>query len=174
MRSVNRRTQPYLFALCATLCAFFEGRYAPPAEAFAPNALQTRAPDPGIQAFKDVCLASAPSFALAFVFAKKYGVKPDLSVGETRMGLNGDQSLSIQVNPGKECKCAITTPNRAGDQVNLEFARAVALATHAPFSGSDSAATVGLTPFVGPFRGSKFIFKHDRTGGEAYVMLCKE
>jgi hypothetical protein len=122
--------------------------------------------DVGVRAFKEICLASAPSFANATQLAKKYGVDTWIPLGKEKMGMTKDDSLSVQIKPDKEC--AITTKTRPGAAVHTQFMNAVIGATK-------SAAITERTPdpFVLAVGGKKFIFKHDRSGGEAYVMLRK-
>ena len=78
-----------------------------------------------------------------------------------------DQSISIQIQPGKEC--AITSKTRPGPAVHTQFINAVSSATKSP-----AIAKLTSTPFIAAVGGKKFIFKHDRDGGEAYVMLRKD
>jgi hypothetical protein len=126
-----------------------------------------KAMDIGIKAFKDICLASAPSFAGGTRLAKKYGVETWLPLGKEKMGMTKDDSLSVQIQPGKEC--AITTKTRPGTAVHTQFMKVVTGATkHAAIGKKTS------NPFVATAGGKKFIFKHDRSGGEAYVMLSKD
>ena len=126
-----------------------------------------KAMDIGVRAFKDICLASAPSFAKSARLAKKYGVETWLPLGKQKMGMTKDDSLSVQIQPGKEC--AITTKSRPGAGVHTQFMKAVT-------GAAKPAAITERTsnPFVATVRGKKFIFKHDRSGGEAYVMLSKD
>lgn len=126
-----------------------------------------KAMDIGIRAFKDICLASAPSFAKGARLAKKYGVETWLPLGKQKMGMTKDDSLSVQIQPGKEC--AITTKSRSGAGVHTQFVKAV--------TGAAKPAAItkkASNPFVATVRGKRFIFKHDRSGGEAYVMLSKD
>jgi hypothetical protein len=119
--------------------------------------------DIGVTAFREICLQSAPSFAEAPGYARKYGVDLSLALGEEKMGMTADHSLSVQVKPGAEC--AITTPNRPDDAAVGQFRKVVAEATRSP---------VMQLPFVAAVRGVTFIFNEDRKGGEAYVMTKKE
>jgi len=125
------------------------------------------AADVGVKAFEEICLASAPSFANGTQLAKKYGVETWLPLGKEKMGMTKDQSLSVQIQPGKEC--AITTKTRPGPAVHTQFMNAVIGATK-----STAITERTSTPFVLAVGGKKFIFKHDRSGGEAYVMLSKD
>ena len=115
--------------------------------------------DVAVQAFKDICLATAPSFAGADIKAKKYGITEILpGIG----GMTKDGSLSIQIKPNKEC--ATTSENRPGNATDLEFRTVIKQA---------SGVAVTSFPSVIMLKGSQFIVQHDRHGGEAYVMLKK-
>ncbi len=123
--------------------------------------------DIGIRAFNEICLASAPSFASATQLAKKYGVETWMPLGKEKMGMTKDDSLSVQIQPGKEC--AITTKARPGAAVHAQFMNAVIGTTKPPAITEKTS-----NPFVAAVGGKRFIFKHDRSGGEAYVMLAKD
>lgn len=117
--------------------------------------------DIAVAAFKDVCLASAPTFATAAAKAKRYGVKDaDQQFG----GMTDDHSMSVQIKPKKEC--AVTSENRSDRTLHAQFLRVIAA------SGAEvpKDAKAGQ-PFVATIKGKRFIFQHDRRGGEAYVML---
>jgi hypothetical protein len=131
------------------------------------SATDDSAEDAGIKAFKEICLASAPSFANAAQLAKKFGVEAWIPLGKQRMGMTKDQSVSIQIQPDKEC--AITSKTRPGPAVHNQFINAVSSAAKSP-----AIAKLTSTPFIAAVAGKKFIFKHDRNGGEAYVMLRKD
>jgi hypothetical protein len=132
----------------------------------APAFAEDSATDTGVQAFREVCLASAPSFAKGTELAKKFGVKNWIPLGKQQIGDTADGSLSIQIQPGKEC--ATTTQTRRGAAVHAQFMKTVAGAVSTP----------GITeqtknPFAASAGGKPFIFGHDRNGGEAYVMVAK-
>ncbi len=118
----------------------------------------------GIETFKDVCLATAPSFDGAVEAAKRRGIVKYLPLGKAQLGSNADNSVSVQVEPNHEC--AVTTPNYTADATALraEFIEAVSKATGAQVSGTK-------VPFTAEIKGAKFIFMHDRRGGEAFVAL---
>lgn len=117
--------------------------------------------DIAIAAFKDVCLASAPTFATAAAKAKRYGVKDaDQQFG----GMTEDGSMSVQVKPKKEC--AVTSENRSDPTLYAQFLRVIASSgVDAPQGGKSG------KPFVATIKGKRFVFQHDRRGGEAYVMI---
>lgn len=132
-------------------------------------ALSTDMPvtDKGVLAFRDVCLASAPSYDKAWVFARKYGVKPDIDFNGDKTGMAPDNSLSVQTQPGKEC--ATTTPSRPDATALRQFFVVIAKATGLP---PDTVASTG-----GPratYHGKTYQFLADRKGGEAYVMRNRE
>ncbi len=118
----------------------------------------------GIKAFKDICLATAPSFSSAVPAAKRYGVKDFFDLGEGKSGLTPDNSLSAQIKPAVEC--AVTTPAYVGDRGAL---RAQFIAVVGAAAGVDIENT--KIPFTAEIKGTKFIFTHDPKGGEAFVML---
>jgi len=127
---------------------------------------EDNAVDVGISAFKDVCLASAPSFANAAELAKRYSAQDWMDLGEAKVSMTKDRSLSVQIKPNKEC--AITTQMRPGEIVHVQFMNAVIAATNSP------AITVQTpNPFVAILGGRKYTFTHNRSGGEAYVMAPK-
>jgi len=123
--------------------------------------------DAAIAAFKDVCLRSAPSFASAAAKAKRYGIKELTMLGDSAMGMTGDNSLSVQIKPNREC--AVTSPNRSNPTLHAQFLRAVG-----EFVEKTPQDNKAGTPFPGMVKGHRFVFQHDRTGGEAYVMLSLE
>jgi len=125
----------------------------------APGAASTKI-DVGLAAFRDICLATAPSFVSGYAAAKKYGVEGSTEFG----GITGDGSLSVQIKPGKEC--AVTTETRPGPIVHAQFLQTVANVAATP-----SGIKGGQTPFNANVGGNNFIFQHDRNGGEAYVMI---
>jgi len=123
--------------------------------------------DVAIAAFKDVCLRSAPSFAGASAKAKRYGIKELTAFGDSAMGMTDDNSLSVQIKPNREC--AVTSPNRSNPALHAQFLRAISeFADKAPQNNKAG------TPFPSMVKGHRFVFQHDRNGGEAYVMLSLE
>lgn len=115
--------------------------------------------DVGIRAFHDICLANAPSFAGVPEAAKAYGVN-GIKADRDSMEMSKDKKISVQLKPGTEC--AVTTETRSGGAVEQQFLAAVVAVT-------GSKAT--QVPLAGKIGGSSFVFNHDRTGGEAYVMV---
>lgn len=77
------------------------------------------------------------------------------------MGFNRDQSLSVQIK--EEIECAITTPTQSDRTLTRSFLQSVARAANA--------SPASKVPFRADIAGQTFIFQHDRSGGEAYVML---
>jgi hypothetical protein len=115
--------------------------------------------DVGIRAFHDICLANAPSFAGVPEAAKTYGVSGILADREST-ATSKDRKISVQLKPGTEC--VVTTESRAGSTVEQQFLAAVVTVT-----GSKAKQV----PLLGKIGGSSFVFHHDRTNGEAYVMV---
>ena len=113
---------------------------------------------PTIEAFRDICLANAPSFAGSAAAAKAFGIGEVQDLGFMSLGSRSDNSLAVQITAGSEC--VITTPSQS---VNLgpQFASLIPGASAASFP---VAARIGSETFV---------FMHDRSGGEAFVMLKK-
>ncbi len=129
----------------------------PPEESGAP--VREASYDVGVRAFQEVCIATAPSFVDAPTAAKALGLS-GLKAGEDSGAMSKDKKISVQLKPGTEC--AVTTQSRPGDTVGNQFMRAIVAATGA--KGKE-------LPLLGKIGGSSFIFQHDRTGGEAYVMV---
>lgn len=117
------------------------------------------AEDLAVRAFKEVCLATAPSFAAATAKSKKFGISEMVpSIG----GMTKDGALSIQIKPNKEC--ATTSAAKPGNATDLEFRAAIKAASGVSLSGF---------PAIVSIKGATFIVQHDRHGGEAYVLLKK-
>jgi hypothetical protein len=136
---------------------------AVPHSASAGSSSGGKATEVAIAAFRDLCLKTAPSFEKGIAAAKRYGVKKtDVSDGIGWIGSTADGSLSVQIKPNKEC--ATTSENKRDPSLQKQFAQAVADVT-------DSAPADSNTPaFSGTIRGHRYLFLHDRRGGEAYVM----
>ncbi|MDR1827189.1 MAG: hypothetical protein LBR29_02525 [Methylobacteriaceae bacterium] len=119
----------------------------------------------GVQAFKDICLATAPSFRSALNIAKnRYGMTNLVDVAGLKFRMSPDNSLSAQVDDFAEC--SITTPVFSGDRKALR----------AEFNAAVSRATGVKVPpdaerFQADFKGVPYAFTHSMTGGEAFVML---
>ncbi|HEX8045977.1 hypothetical protein [Rhizobium sp.] len=123
--------------------------------------------DIAIKAFKELCLQTAPSFAAGISGAKRYGIKQLLDLGGDQSGMTDDKSMSVQIKPNREC--AITSPNRADPTLHRQFVSVIA-----EFADKVPADSKANQPFVAMVKGKRFIFQHDRNGGEAYVMLSLE
>jgi hypothetical protein len=131
------------------------------------SAAEGGATDVGIRAFKEICLASAPSFANGTQLAKKYGVETWLPLGKEKMGMTKDHSLSVQIKPGREC--AITTPTRPGATVHTQFMNAIISATKPGAITEET--SFRFSAIIG---GKKYLFGHIRRDGEAYVKAPKD
>ncbi|MDQ0015373.1 hypothetical protein J2W23_003773 [Variovorax boronicumulans] len=118
-------------------------------------------PPQAISAFEEICLKTAPTFARAASAAGAFGVTEFMSLGPAKMGFNRNQSLGVQIAEGLEC--TITTPTQSDKSLTTNFLQSVARTANA-----SPAANV---PFRADIAGQTFIFQHDRSGGEAYVML---
>ncbi len=151
-----------LSAKAVILLGLLGGMSAAPA----PAAAEDSATDVGIRAFKEICLASAPSFANGAQLAKKYGVETWLPLGKEKMGMTKDHSLSVQIKPSREC--AITTPTRPGATVHTQFMKAITSATKPAAITKETSFR-----FSGIIGGKKYVFGHIRHDGEAYVMSPK-
>ncbi len=123
--------------------------------------------DVAITAFKELCLRSAPSFAGASAKAKRYGITEFMPLGDATMGMSADHSISIQIEPNREC--SVTSPNRPNPTLHEQFLRAVG-----EFADKTPQTNKAGTPFPGKIKGHPFVFQHDRKGGEAYVILSLE
>lgn len=119
---------------------------------------------PGVQAFRDICLHTAPSFAEAHSVALGHGITDVTDMGFATVGFNADKSLGIQVKTGYEC--VVTTPSQQDDGLTRQFLSA----------GAESAGTTvpRSVPVKLMIAGQVFILMHDRQGGEAFVMLKPE
>ncbi|UXY50981.1 hypothetical protein [Pseudomonas tohonis] len=118
------------------------------------------APSAAIQAFRDICLKSAPDFSQAAVVAKTFGVEVT-DMGFMMAGFNADKSMSVQIQAGKEC--AVTTPSQRDESLTRQL-----LDSARDLSGTPVAQFAPSTVTLG---GEVFILAHDRSGGEAYVLL---
>ncbi|MCU9948657.1 hypothetical protein [Pseudomonas sp. PDM13] len=113
-----------------------------------------------IQAFRDICLKTAPDFSQAAVVAKTFGVEVT-DMGFMMAGFNADKSMSVQIQAGKEC--AVTTPSQRDESLTRQL-----LDSARGLSGTPVAQTA---PSMVTLGGQVFILAHDRSGGEAYVLL---
>ncbi|WP_413988717.1 hypothetical protein ACMDCR_22250 [Labrys okinawensis] len=120
--------------------------------------------DKAVLLFRDACLDTAPSFDKAMAAAKKYGVKPQMDLGASVVGMAPDGSFSLQVRGKKEC--AVTAEASPGPEVAAQFASLVAQASGKPAAGLSTGAPVTIT-----LHGQTYVVRHDRKGGEAYVIM---
>lgn len=118
-------------------------------------------PSSAIQAFRDICLKTAPDFSNAVSAAKAHGIADVTDLGFMVMGLTADRNMSIQIKAGEEC--ALTTPSQQDDSLTRQLLDA----------GRELSSTpVGKTsPVKITLAGQVFILAHDRRDGEAYVLL---
>ncbi|WP_392890189.1 hypothetical protein ACF6ZU_01645 [Pseudomonas migulae] len=113
-----------------------------------------------IEAFTDICLKTAPSFAGSADAAKRYGIDDLQDMGFTRIGFTADKNLAVQLS-AKEC--VVTTPSQPETTLTRQLLSAVQ-----PYSQS---AVADRVPSKVSVQGTNFILQHDRQGGEAYVLL---
>lgn len=122
----------------------------------APTPVTSRA----IEAFTDICLKTAPSFAGSAEAAKRFGIDDLQDMGFTHIGFTADKNLAVQLS---EKECVVTTPNQTDDSLTRQL-----LSAAQPYSQTAMADRV---PSKVKIQGSNFILQHDRNGGEAYVLL---
>ncbi|VXC99064.1 conserved exported hypothetical protein [Pseudomonas sp. 8Z] len=117
-----------------------------------------------VQAFRDICLKTAPSFAEARSAARQHGIKDLTDMGFATVGFNADKSLGLQVKASHEC--VITTDSQQDESLTRQLLSAAA----------ESAGTE--VPRHAPAKliiaGQPFTVMHDREGGEAFMMLKPE
>jgi hypothetical protein len=113
-----------------------------------------------IEAFTDICLKTAPSFAGSAEAAKRYGIDDLQDMGFTRIGFTADKNLAVQLS-AKEC--VVTTPSQSDNSLTRQLLSAVQ-----PYSQT---AVADRVPSKVSLQGANFILQHDRNGGEAYVLL---
>lgn len=113
-----------------------------------------------IEAFTDICLKTAPSFAGSAEAAKRYGIDDLQDMGFTRIGFTADKNLAVQLS-AKEC--VVTTPSQSDSTLTRQLLSAVQ-----PYAQS---AVADRVPSKVSLQGTHFILQHDRNGGEAYVLL---
>lgn len=119
---------------------------------------------PVVQAFRDICLQTAPSFAEAQRIARQHGITEMTDMGFATIGFNADKSLSIQVKASHEC--VVTSEPQQDDTLTLQLLSAAAI---------NAGTTVPRkVPVKMMIAGQPFILMHDREGGEAFVMLKPE
>ena len=106
----------------------------------------------GVAAFRDICMANAPTFAGSVAAATAYGITTTNNLGFLVTGINPETQVNIQVEPGEQC--SVVTPSRTTNAIVAQFA-----------------TLVGKTiPGRKTIAGSDFLFTHDRNGREAYTM----
>ena len=67
-----------------------------------------------IEAFVDICLKTAPSFAGSTEAAKRFGINDLQDMGFTRIGFTADKNLAVQLS---EKECVVTTPKQPDDSL---------------------------------------------------------
>lgn len=118
---------------------------------------------PAIQAFRELCLKTAPDFSRAATAAKAVGVEVG-DMGFMVAGFKADKSLGVQIQAGKEC--VVTTPSQRDEHLTRQLLDAARDLSSTPVAQT-SPAKITLD-------GQVFILAHDRAGGEAYVLLKAE
>jgi len=124
---------------------------------------ETAVTDKAVMAFRDVCLATAPSFDKAMAAAKKLGVKADRDLASGLFGMAPGGAFSVQVRPRKEC--AVTAERSPGPDVEDQFLAVVAKAGGLSADRLKAGAPIMLT-----LQGRTYVVRHDRRGAEAYVI----
>lgn len=119
---------------------------------------------PVVQAFRDICLQTAPSFAEAHQVARQHGIAEVTDMGFATIGFNADKSLSIQVKVSREC--VVTSEPQQDETLTSQLLTAAAVS-----AGTTVPRKVPVRMMIG---GQSFILMHDREGGEAFVMLKPE
>lgn len=117
-----------------------------------------------VQAFRDICLRTAPSFAEAHSVARQHGIEDLTDMGFATVGFNADKSLSIQVKVSHEC--VVTSEAQEDDSLTRQLLSAAAIN-----AGTTVPRKVPVRMMIA---GQPFILMHDREGGEAFVMLKPE
>jgi len=113
-----------------------------------------------IEAFIDICLKTAPSFAGSAEAAKRFGLNDLVDMGFTRIGFTADKNLSVQLS---EKECVVTTPNQPDESLTRQLLRAAQTYSQTPVAES--------VPSKVRIQDNNFILQHDRKGGETYVLL---
>lgn len=119
---------------------------------------------PVVQAFRDICLQTAPSFAEAHRVARQHGITEMTDMGFAIIGFNADKSLSMQVKVSHEC--VVTSETQQDDTLTSQLLTAAAVS-----AGTTVPRKVPVKMMIA---GQPFILMHDREGGEALVMLKPE
>lgn len=116
---------------------------------------------PLVQAFRDICLQTAPSFAEAHRVARQHGITEMTDMGFATVGFNANKSLGIQVKVSHEC--VVTGESQQDDTLTSQMLSAAAV---------NAGTTVPRkAPVKMVIAGQRFILMHDRQDGEAFVML---
>ena len=119
---------------------------------------------PVVQAFRDICLQTAPSFSEAHSVARQHGITEMTDMGFATVGFNADKSLSIQVKVSHEC--VVTSEPQQDETLTRQLLTAAAV---------NAGTTVPRrVPVKMMIAGQPFILTHDRQGGEAFVMMKPE
>ncbi|WP_074974096.1 hypothetical protein, partial [Metapseudomonas otitidis] len=75
-------------------------------------------PSAAIQAFREICLKTAPDFSQAAEAAKALGVGVG-DMGFMMAGFKADKSLGVQIQAGKEC--VVTTPSQRDESLTRQL-----------------------------------------------------
>jgi hypothetical protein len=118
------------------------------------------APNASIQAFIDICVKHAPSFAGAGEAALGHGITELVGPAGDQAGFTADSSLGVQI---KADSCTVTTDVQKDRKLTQKLLEAVARHT-----GQAAGKTVPLQITLG---GEEFALMHNRAGGEAFVLL---
>ncbi|MDQ0391776.1 hypothetical protein [Labrys monachus] len=120
--------------------------------------------DKALIAFRDVCLATAPSFDKAMAAARKFGVKPQMDLGAGMVGMAPGNAFSVQVRARKEC--AVTAESDPDPGLDAQFRGVVAEA-----GGLKADSLAPGRPITLTLHGRTYVVRHDRRGAEAYVII---
>jgi hypothetical protein len=125
--------------------------------------------DKAVIVFRDACLATAPSFEKAMTAAKKLGITPQMDLGASVVGMSSDGSISLQVRGRKEC--AVTGESSPGNKVADQFAFVLAQSSSGAAGSALASSLKSGEPVRILLKGQTFVARHDRKGGEAYVII---
>lgn len=144
-----------LIAFLSTSCAL-----RPTEKSLAPIEISSKS----VQAFRDVCIKTAPSFSNAEQIAVTYGINDFIDGGGSigRIGFTSDKSLTTQIKINQEC--TITTEKQNDKTLTNQLVQAVSQYLGSPLLPQK-------IPFSAKIANIDFIFHHDRDSGEAFVML---
>ncbi|MDH2078121.1 hypothetical protein LOY49_10895 [Pseudomonas atacamensis] len=113
-----------------------------------------------IEAFIDICLKTAPSFAGSAEAAKRNGITELVDMGFTRIGFTADKNLSVQLS---EKECVVATASQSDDSLTRQLLSAAQIYSQTPVADR--------VPSKVRIQDNNFILQHDRKGGETYVLL---